>query len=122
MWSEVKGIFIGGCVDRGEGSSFRARAHAHTKGCENEGWICFRSIKRIVGCVALTDMGEWDGEQLKANPILLHEYAHILTNRGHDFKWGKTLREIGGRLGHSKRFRTASEGFYSKRKSQPRKS
>jgi hypothetical protein len=115
MWPEVKGIFAYGCVDRGEGSSFRAKAHAHTKGCKNEGWICFRSIKRIKNCVVHNASDEWDAEQTSANLILLHEYAHILTNHGHDRVWGRKLKEIGGRLGDSKRFRGAWEGFHAKK-------
>ena len=50
QWKECKGIFVGGCVKRGEGSSFRASAHCHNDKCPQYpafGWICFRSAKRI---------------------------------------------------------------------------
>ena len=114
LWPEVKGIFVNGCVDRGEGSSFRAKAHAHIKGNLNEGWICFRSLKRIKECVVLSSSDVWEGEQTKPNQILLHEYAHILTNHGHDYKFGEKLREIGGRLGSTKRFKGAWQGFHGK--------
>ena len=70
----VKGIFIGGCIVRGEGSSFRAKAHAHSiiPGTRNYhgsgeflGWICIRSIKRLY-----TSSG-------KLSQLLWHETAHI---------------------------------------------
>jgi len=70
----VKGIFVGGCVERGEGSSFRAKAHAHSiiPGTRNYhgtdeflGWICIRSAKRL-----FTSSG-------KPSQLLWHETAHI---------------------------------------------
>lgn len=80
QFPEVKGIFANGCVQRGEGSRFRAKAHAHTKG-EYKGWICFLSEKR-----------------LSSRELLLHEIAHIITNQGHTDKWRSKLLEIGGTL------------------------
>ena len=70
----VKGIFIGGCIRRGEGSSFRAKAHAHCiiSGTRNYhgdnkflGWICVRSAKRL-----FTSSGN-------ISQLLWHETAHI---------------------------------------------
>ena len=70
----VKGIFAGGCVERGDGSSFRARAHAHcvipgTRNYSGDGrwlgWICVRSAKRLY-----TAHGT-------LSQLLWHETAHI---------------------------------------------
>lgn len=77
---EVIGVFVGGCVDRGDGSSFRAKAHAHDKD-PHKGWICHRGTK-------------W----LKCRELLLHEVAHVLTGAGHNDKWRKKVIDIGGTL------------------------
>lgn len=77
-YKEVKGIFLNGCVDRGDGSSFRRKAHAHTSG-QNQGWICVRGMKN-----------------LESKNLMLHEVAHILTLQGHTIKWMKKYVEIGG--------------------------
>jgi hypothetical protein len=62
-------VFDGGCVARGEGSSFRASAHAHTTPGIHNGWVCVRSPKRV-----LTSSGA-------PSRLLLHEAAHILAPR-----------------------------------------
>lgn len=77
---EVRGVFVGGCVDRGVGSKFRAKAHAHTGG-KNLGWICFRSAR-------------W----LHVRELLLHELAHIVVREGHTRRWRAFLLQIGGTL------------------------
>lgn len=77
---EVKGIFTGGCVERGEGSSFRAKAHGHLWG-EYAGWICVRAARR-----------------LNDRMLMLHEAAHVITSAGHTDKWRAKLLEIGGTL------------------------
>lgn len=77
---EVQGVFCGGCVERGVGSRFRAKAHAHTSGAFR-GWICFLSHKR-----------------LKERLICLHELAHIVTREGHTKRWREYLLQIGGTL------------------------
>lgn len=83
-WPEVAGIFVGGCIERGVGSSFRAQAHAHTsKQDEHRGWICVRSGKRVT-----TDSG-------KPTTLMLHEYAHIITGQGHTAKWAEVLTRLG---------------------------
>lgn len=77
---EVKGVFVGGCVERGVGSRFRRKAHAHTHG-EHRGWICYLSEKR-----------------LKSKLLNLHELAHIVTREGHTKRWREYLLQIGGTL------------------------
>jgi hypothetical protein len=96
----LKGIFLKGCVARGEGSSFRARAHAHTgKDDPNKGWICVRGHRRLYA-----DRG-------RPSNLMLHELAHILTGHGHDDIFRAKLRELGGRCtlnaAKRKRFRRA---------------
>lgn len=78
--TELRGVFVGGCVERGVGSRFRAKAHAHTSG-GHRGWICFLSSR-------------WLGERL----IWLHELAHVVTREGHTRRWREFLLQIGGTL------------------------
>ena len=85
---ELKGVFVGGCVDRGDGSSFRAKAHAHTKE-PNQGWICVRSAKRLY--VQGTN---------RPSTLMWHELAHILTGHGHDDTWRKEVGRLGGTINH----------------------
>jgi hypothetical protein len=84
QYPQFKGLFVGGCVDRGDGSSFRRKAHAHTDN-PNEGWICVRSMKRI-------------GDVNKPNMLMLHEVAHLISGHGHDDVWRKAAKAIGYRL------------------------
>lgn len=72
---EVRGLFTGGCVSRGVGSSFRATAHAHVSG-EWMGWICVRGREEVY---------RYDGET--PSRTLMHEYAHIVSGTGHDAHW-----------------------------------
>jgi len=76
----LKGIYTGGCVARGDGSSFRAKAHAHTSG-PFDGWICVRRADRVA-------------DEL----LMLHELAHIITGHGHTDTWRACLLRIGGTL------------------------
>lgn len=88
-WPEVKGVYVGGCVARGPGSSFRAKAHAHNfKDDQWFGWICVRSLKRV---------GETAGQVItKPSRLLIHERAHLLTpNHCHDDTWRKKMKELG---------------------------
>jgi len=81
----LAGVYVGGCVERGAGSSFRKMAHAHIAG-KWKGWICVRSAKRLY-----TSNGE-------ASTLMRHELAHILTGQGHTDAWRKCVRLLGGKV------------------------
>jgi hypothetical protein len=85
QWGWGCRVFVGGCIERGIGSSFRRKAHAHnSKRDPNFGWVCVRSAKRVV-----TDDG-------KPTHLMWHEYAHILVpNQGHTKKWKAKMHELG---------------------------
>lgn len=98
---QIKGIFLGGCVAKGVGSSFRAQAHAHNhKDDPHCGWVCFRSIKRL-GKYEMVEQD--DGTALitisKPGSTLIHEWAHILVpNQGHTDRWRAKMRELGQKI------------------------
>ena len=73
-----RGLFVGGCVARGVGSSFRAAAHTHNDPSDPwYGWICFRAAKRIM-----------DYFRPVPSPLLWHEYAHLMApGEGHGPRW-----------------------------------
>ncbi len=78
----LRGVFVKGCVVRGDGSSFRHQAHSHTGASDPyRGWICIRAEKRLAQ------------EQL-----LIHELAHVLTWQGHTARWREKVLELGGSL------------------------
>ena len=88
-YPQLQGVFVGGCVERGDGSSFRRQAHAHTSKTDPfQGWVCVRSPKRL-----RTASG-------KPSMVMLHELAHILTGHGHDDTWRRKVRELGGRINY----------------------
>lgn len=99
-WKECKGIFVFGCVKRGEDSMFRASAHAHNyDGSPVKGWICFRGLRKVGEVLQVPIMQgdeKWDGAVLIPSKTLWHEYAHLLTkNQGHTDKWREKMRELG---------------------------
>jgi hypothetical protein len=91
-FKQIKGICVGGCVDKDFPIDKKHAAHAHyNKADFYHGWICFR----------------WK-YQLKEKFTLLHEVAHIIAGplivkRGkkwmrisHPKKWREKVAEIGG--------------------------
>ena len=98
---QMKGIFLGGCVCRGVGSSFRAQAHAHnSRKDEFFGWVCFRSIKRLGEVVLVEcDDGTTEIQIVKPGKVLIHEWAHLLVpDEGHTDRWRAKMKELGQRI------------------------
>lgn len=98
---QIKGIFLGGCVRNGVGSSFRAQAHAHNhKTDEYFGWVCFRSIRRLGGYALVEcDDGTTEVQITKPSKVLIHEWAHILTpGEGHTDRWRAMMQKLGQRI------------------------
>jgi len=108
-WPEVAGIFVGGCIERGVGSSFRRQAHAHNyPGTEHFGWVCVRSHRRLFASVRLPD-GSWTTSE-RPSQLMLHEYAHLLApGHGHDEHWMLAAHQLGYRFpAHEKRHSPAA--------------
>jgi hypothetical protein len=94
-WPEVKGIFVHGCVERGIGSSFRHQAHAHTSTRDpNYHWICVRSHRRLYAMRRDDLTGLWVPTD-RPSRLMWHEYAHVLTDAGHDDRWRGKMQELG---------------------------
>jgi hypothetical protein len=85
QYPEFRGLFVGGCVERGVGSRFRHQAHAHWSG-DHAGWICVLSWRRLYTA------------QGTPSQLMLHEVAHLLAPGGHHDKWRAQARELGYRL------------------------
>ena len=92
----VAGVYVGGCVERGDGSRFRHKAHAHTSGT-HKGWLCLLSAAR-----------------LSDDMLIRHELTHILSGEGHTDGFRRVLLSIGGTLNH-----TGSLKEYHKRERRP---
>lgn len=80
----VKGVYVGGCVNRGVGRlSLKTScpvAHAHNdRRDEHFGWVCFQTPSYF-----------------KDEAIRLHELAHINTpGHGHDDTWRSEMTRLG---------------------------
>lgn len=90
MWkSGFRGVFMGGCIERKEGSSIRRSAHTHgDKKGRYFGWICMKSSKpeRFVD------------NKGKLTNLAKHELAHILSSgNGHGRQFCEALIDLGGR-------------------------
>lgn len=80
----VKGIFLGGCIERGiariSDKVFCEDAHAHTHG-SRAGWICFQLPEYF--------------RSPESHHLRMHELAHIMTGEGHTDGWRKALEALG---------------------------
>ncbi len=82
----VKGIFLGGCVREGVGSSLDSRgsypiAHTHIGNIAEKRWICYRNP--VIYRDPAYEYVRW------------HEYAHVLANQGHTDKWRRIMQSLG---------------------------
>lgn len=90
-----RGTFLGGCVERGEGSNIRRSAHCHNHGKQAQkhngkygGWICIKSSKPEK-CV----------ENGKLTPLFKHELAHLIAMARGGSGYGKGFKQACNELG-----------------------
>jgi hypothetical protein len=84
-----RGVFLGGCIERKEGSNIRRSGHCHLRKDPFFGYICIKS-KKPERCVK-------DG---KLTNLFKHELAHLIDmNRGGN-GYGKGFCEAGKELGY----------------------
>lgn len=77
----VRGLFVGGCIERGPRLGPRAKAHSHIGGTCG-GWICFRKAER-----------------LQDKMLGIHELAHVVSGEHeHNAKWRACVLRLGGTL------------------------
>jgi len=86
-----RGVWLGGCIERKEGSNIRRSAHSHSKKDNYFGWICMKSAKpeRFISNGKLTNLAK-------------HELAHLIaenrTGRSYGRDFCKAALELGYRL------------------------
>lgn len=80
MRPDVKGIYVGGCVQDGLCTlGGHADAHAHTdKHGTHHGWVCFQHPDNV-----------------KSRNLRMHELAHIRTGQGHTDAWRAEMARLG---------------------------
>jgi hypothetical protein len=86
--AKVRGVFVGGCIEHGEGKwrDPANAAHSHLERGMVRGWICLSSDRFLL-------MVDGSG---RPNPVLTHEAGHVITEQGHTQKWAATVRALGG--------------------------
>jgi hypothetical protein len=78
----VRGVYIGGCIERGPGLGPRAKIHSHCVRGTYRGWICMHKLDRLYD-----------------EMLCLHELAHLIVDEpGHSARWRACVRRIGGTL------------------------
>jgi hypothetical protein len=98
-FKQLKGICVGGCVDKSEGIRQDHIAHAHSCTKKYKGWICLRYRY-----------------QLRERLTLLHEVAHLIVDSPkalpHGKEWKKTVVDIGGTFKSYRYIRNGGEYEY----------
>lgn len=98
----LRGVFVSGCVERGDGSSFRRKAHAHVAG-DHAGWICVRSPRRLyqgnpaAGMLLVRGYGPGP-EAIRPSYLMWHELAHLFVpDHWHDDTFRRMMVALCGR-------------------------
>lgn len=117
-YPQLKGVFVGGCVLRGDGSSFRAKAHAHT-GPANKAFV--KTVREYyefyhpeaselevesfidleinhIGWICVRSAKRLYNANGQPSNTMRHELAHILTEQGHTQTWANMARSLGCRI------------------------
>lgn len=86
--AKIKGVFVGGCVEHGEGiwRTPGMAAHSHLNRGPAQNWICLTEDRFLL-------MVDGSG---RPNPVLTHEAGHVVTGQAHTREWAATVRKMGG--------------------------